>query len=381
METIRELLDFRFMENTGEQWLLAVGIALLFYVVFFIIKPVVRARLSRLAKRTETHWDDAVLDLLANTKSLALLIFALFFGSLVLTLTDKVRTIIVSVTLIALILQGGLWASQLLQYWIKRATEKRRQEDPGRVAALNVSSWVGRLTIWSIVLLLILDNLGINITALVAGLGVGGIAVALAVQNILGDLFASLSIVLDKPFAVGDFIIVDDYLGSVENVGLKTTRLRSLSGEQLVMSNADLLSSRIRNYGRMYERRIVFNLGVTYQTPREKLKKIPGIIREAVEAQDKTRFDRSHFKAYGDFALDFETVYYVLEPDYNVYMNIQQAVNLAIHERFEQEMIEFAYPTQTLYVQQVGASAPSDGTKSSRLPDGGQTDERPQESG
>lgn len=360
METIRAILDFRLMENTGEQWLMAAGVALLFYIVFFIVKPVVRARLSRLAERTETHWDDAVLELLANTKSLALLIFALFFGSLVLTLTDKVRTIIVSVTLIALILQGGLWASQLLQYWLKRAMERRRKEDPGSLAALNVSSWVGRLIVWSIVLLLILDNLGINITALVAGLGVGGIAVALAVQNILGDLFASLSIVLDKPFAVGDFIIIDDYLGSVENVGLKTTRLRSLSGEQLVMSNADLLSSRIRNYGRMYERRIVFNLGVTYQTPRDKLKKIPGIIREAVEAQDKTRFDRSHFKGYGDFALDFETVYYVLEPDYNVYMDIQQAVNLAIHERFEQETIEFAYPTQTVFVQRIGASAGDD---------------------
>jgi small-conductance mechanosensitive channel len=369
METIRELLDFRFMENTGEQWLLAAGIAVVFYVVFFIIKPVVRARLSRLAKRTETHWDDAVLDLLANTKSLALLIFALFFGSLALTLTDKVRTIILSVTLIALIVQGGLWASQLLHYWLKRSMEKRRKEDPGSVAALNVSSWVARLIIWSIVLLLILDNLGINITALVAGLGVGGIAVALAVQNILGDLFASLSIVLDKPFAVGDFIIIDDYLGSVENVGLKTTRLRSLSGEQLVMSNADLLSSRIRNYGRMYERRIVFNLGVTYQTPREKLKKIPGIIREAVESQEKTRFDRSHFKAYGDFSLDFETVYYVLEPDYNVYMDIQQSVNLAIHERFEQETIEFAYPTQTVYVERVGVSAVGDGEKTDEQPE------------
>ena len=380
METIRAILDFRFMENTGEQWLMAAGVALLFYIVFFIVKPVVRARLSRLAERTETHWDDAVLELLANTKSLALLIFALFFGSLVLTLTDKVRTIIVSVTLIALILQGGLWASQLLQYWLKRAMERRRKEDPGSVAALNVSSWVGRLIVWSVVLLLILDNLGINITALVAGLGVGGIAVALAVQNILGDLFASLSIVLDKPFAVGDFIIIDDYLGSVENVGLKTTRLRSLSGEQLVMSNADLLSSRIRNYGRMYERRIVFNLGVTYQTPRDKLKKIPGIIRQAVEGQDKTRFDRSHFKGYGDFALDFETVYYVLEPDYNVYMDIQQAVNLAIHERFEQETIEFAYPTQTVFVQRIGASA-ADVETANSLPERGKADEGPEING
>jgi small-conductance mechanosensitive channel len=204
--------------------------------------------------------------------------------------------------------------------------------------------FVGRLVLWTAVLLLVLENLGVDVTALIAGLGVGGIAVALAVQNILGDLFASLSIVLDKPFAVGDFLIIDDFLGSVEHVGLKTTRLRSLSGEQLIFSNADLLGSRIRNYGRMFERRVVFTLGVTYQTPREKLVQIPIIIRKAIEEQEKVRFDRSHFQAYGDFSLNFETVYYVLAPDYN-------AINLRIHERFEQEGIEFAYPTQTLLVK------------------------------
>jgi small-conductance mechanosensitive channel len=219
---------------------------------------------------------------------------------------------------------------------------------------MNALGFVGRLVLWSIILLLILDNLGVNVTALVAGLGVGGIAVALAVQNILGDLFASLSIALDKPFAVGDFLIIDEHLGSVEHIGLKTTRLRSLSGEQLVFSNTDLLGSRIRNYGRMYERRVMFKIGVTYQTPREKLELIPGIIRQAVEAQQQVRFDRSHFQSYGDFALVFETVYYVLGPDYNLYMDIQQAINLSIHEGFEEHAIEFAYPTQTVHVIQAG---------------------------
>ncbi|MGD8498895.1 MAG: mechanosensitive ion channel family protein, partial [Chromatiales bacterium] len=216
--------------------------------------------------------------------------------------------------------------------------------------------FVARLVLWSIILLLALDNLGVDVTALVAGLGVGGIAVALAVQNILSDLFASLSIVLDKPFAVGDFLIIDSFLGSVEHVGLKTTRLRSLSGEQLVFSNTDLLGSRIRNYGRMFERRVVFKIGVTYQTPRDKLTKIPGIIKEAIEAQDKTRFDRSHFNEYGEFSLNFESVYYIQGPDYNLYMDIQQAINLLIHERFEEEGIEFAYPTQTLFLARQGAS-------------------------
>jgi small-conductance mechanosensitive channel len=171
-------------------------------------------------------------------------------------------------------------------------------------------------------------------------------------QTILGDLFSSLSIVLDKPFVIGDFLIVDEMLGTVEYVGLKTTRLRSLSGEQLVFSNSDLLNSRIRNFGRMYERRVPFTIGVTYQTPLAKLEIIPQIIRDAINAQNNTRMDRSNFKSHGDFALLFESVYYVKVPDYNEYMNIQEAINLYIHKRFEEEGIDFAYPTQTLYLKQ-----------------------------
>jgi small-conductance mechanosensitive channel len=196
----------------------------------------------------------------------------------------------------------------------------------------------------------VLENLNFDVSALVASLGVGGIAVALAAQNILGDLFASLSILFDKPFVVGDFIIVDDLPGTVEKVGLKTTRVRSLFGEQLVFSNNDLLSSRIKNYKRMEERRVVFPLGVTYQTGAEQLELIPGIIKKTIEKQEKVRFDRSHFKGYGDFALLFETVYWVTEPDYNLYMDIQQKINLELFHLFEEQGIEFAYPTQTIHL-------------------------------
>jgi small-conductance mechanosensitive channel len=207
---------------------------------------------------------------------------------------------------------------------------------------------VGRALVWAVVGLLVLDNLGVDVTALVTGLGIGGVAVALALQNVLSDLFASLSIVLDKPFVVGDFIVVGDSMGSVEHVGLKTTRLRSLSGEQLVVSNSDLLGSRIRNYQRMSERRAVFQLGVTYETPPDKLRAIPAILRAVIEAQSATRFDRSHFKSYGAFSLDFETVYYVLTPDYNRYMDIQEAINLELLRHFTAHGIEFAYPTSTV---------------------------------
>ncbi len=334
--------------NTGRQWILAAAVTAGALILFFVAKPFLRKRLSAMAERTSTAWDDGFVEILAATHRLALLVFALFLGSLALSLPDNVRSVVQAVALIALIVQAGLWLHRLMMFWLERAVRSRKESDPGSVAALGAMSWVGRLLLWSVVLLLILDNLGVNVTALVAGLGVGGIAVALAVQNVLSDLLASLSIVLDKPFVVGDFLVIDDYLGSVEHIGLKTTRLRSLSGEQLVLSNTDLLNSRIRNYGRMYERRVLFVLGVTYSTPRDKLRKIPDIIREAVESEDQTRFDRCHFKGYGSSSLDFETVYYVLGPDFNLHMDIQQAVNFTIHERFESEGIEFAYPTQTI---------------------------------
>jgi small-conductance mechanosensitive channel len=211
-------------------------------------------------------------------------------------------------------------------------------------------SFIGKLGLWSLVLLIALQNLGVEVTALLASLGVGGIAVALAAQNILGDLFASLSIYFDRPFVVGDFIIVDSLLGTVEKVGLKTTRIRSLHGEQLIFSNNDLLNSRIRNYKRMLERRILFSIGVVYGTAYEKLVRVPEILRDAIEREELARFDRAHFRGYGDSSLDFEIVYWVTLPDYNTYMDIQQRINFEIFRRFEEEEIAFAFPTRTVHI-------------------------------
>ncbi|HSB55513.1 MAG TPA: mechanosensitive ion channel family protein, partial [Gemmatimonadales bacterium] len=208
-----------------------------------------------------------------------------------------------------------------------------------------------RSLLWVVLVLLVLDNLGVNISTLMAGLGIGGVAIALATQNILGDLFASLSIVLDKPFVVGDFIVVGDLMGTVERVGLKTTRLRSLSGEQLIFANADLLGSRVRNFKRMSERRVLFDLGVTYETQAATLSRIPAMLREIVDAERGVRFDRAHLRSFDASAVTFEVVYYILDPDYNRFMDTQQRINLAIFRRFEAENVEFAYPTQTLYVR------------------------------
>jgi len=353
---MEDLLSYKLLDNTIQTWLTFLAVTSASLAVAYLFKRLAVVRISRLAARTSFQWDDALAEVLTRTHALFLLAVALFIGSLALALPEGVRRGVFTVIAVALVMQGGLWLNAAMVFWQKRYVEQRRKTDPASATTVNAVGFVARLVLWSVVLLLVLDNFGIDVTALVAGLGVGGIAVALATQNILGDLFASLSIVLDKPFVIGDFLIIGDFMGSVEYVGLKTTRLRSLSGEQLVFSNTDLLGSRIRNYGRMYERRVVFKLGVTYQTPRDKLSRIPGIIREAIERQEHTRFDRSHFQAYGDFSLNFESVYYIASPDYNLYMDLQQAVNLRIHERFEEEGIEFAYPTQTLFVTQASSN-------------------------
>lgn len=348
-------LEKAFYNNTVKEWLIA---ATLFVVVFFImriLKAIIYKQVFRIANKTDNVWDNVAAELINKTKPVFLLTIALYLGSLTLSLPESVTNIISKFVGVVILIQLAILGTYIISFWVNREKEEKIQLDAAAATTLTAVGFVVRIILWSIIILIALDNLGVDITALVAGLGISGVAVALAVQNILGDLFASFSIVLDKPFVIGDFIIVDEYLGTVEHVGLKTTRVRSLSGEQLVFSNADLLGSRVRNYKRMYERRVVFSIGVVYQTPYEKLKEIPTIIQKIIEAQEQARFDRAHFKEYGPYSLNFEVVYWVDNPDYNVYMNIQQAINLAIFERFEEEDIEFAYPTQSLYVNSISS--------------------------
>ncbi|HEY0721206.1 MAG TPA: mechanosensitive ion channel family protein [Gammaproteobacteria bacterium] len=352
-----DLLNHVLFGNTLLSWLGSVTVFMMVTGTLRLLLALVGRRMTRLAKLTEAQWDDIAVNVLTHTKLLFLLIVGLYVGTMLLKLTGRQQQVMDNLLVVGLIFQAGVWSTILIVSLLKSYQERVLKNDPTAVTTFNIIGIFSRLTLWSIALLLILDNIGINVTALVAGLGVGGIAVALAVQNILGDLFSSLSIMLDKPFVVGDFIIIDDYMGGVEYVGLKTTRIRSLSGEQLVFSNSDLLKSRIRNYGRMFERRVLFTLGVTYETPRVKLKRIPDIIRRSIETQNNTRFDRAHFMKYGDYALLFETVFYVLTSDYNTYMDIQQTIFFEIHEAFERENIVFAYPTQRLFVAPSGDSS------------------------
>jgi len=330
-----------------EKWLLALAVFLIALVALRMLKRLLTRHGRAWAEKWHSPWALAVAELPDRASLWFLLVLAAYLGTVPLGLKAELRN---TVMVVALLLQGAIWGSALLNHLVSQVVRRQIEKDAAVATTVSMLGFLGKLVLWSLALLLVLQNAGIDVTALVAGLGIGGIAIALAAQNVLGDLFASLSIVLDKPFVLGDFIIVDQHMGTVEHIGVKTTRLRSLSGEQLVFSNADLLKSRISNYKRMRERRVVFTVGVTYQTPLEKLAALPAALGDIVRAQERVRPDRAHFKSFGDSALLFEVVYYVLDADYNVYMDVQQAINLALVEHFQRQGIEFAYPTQTVYL-------------------------------
>jgi len=331
-------------------WIIALVVLIVLTAVLYMAKRIVAGKLAARAARTKKDWDELFAKLVKHTSLLFLFLIAVLVASFVLPLKAEIAMLVQKIVLITLLVQAALWGEKIITFFIAHMVSRKMAKEPGIAMTISTAGFIVKVLFYSFILLLLLENIGINVTALIAGLGIGGVAVALAAQNVLGDLFSSLSIVIDKPFVIGDFIIVDDFQGTVEHIGLKTTRVRSLSGEQIVFCNSDLLKSRIRNYKRMYERRVPFSFGVIYQTPYDKLVAIPSIIREAVLAQKMTRFDRAHFNAFGDSSLNFEAVYFVTSPDYNAYMDIHQAINLHIFKRFAEEGIQFAYPTQTLYV-------------------------------
>lgn len=357
-DALEPLQSFRFLGADGVQWAFILFFWFVFSVAFLFVTRFVSSRVERLAKRTSGLIDDIVAALLEKTLTIFVVVVALYLAARLAGAGSRALEIIGAISTLLFAIQAIIWGNTVINLYVQRYREQKLADDAGAVTTVQAAGFVGRIMLYSVVFLLALENLGIDITALVAGLGIGGIAVALAVQNVLGDLFASLSIVLDKPFVVGDFLIIDDYLGSVERVGLKTTRIRSLSGEQLVFSNSDLLNSRIRNYKRMFERRVVFDFRIKYGTPRALVPEVPKWVREAVESHQNARFDRAHFFAFGQHALEYEVVYYVLDPDYNTYMDIQQAINLAIMDKFEEHGVEFALPTQTIHAHFPDQEAP-----------------------
>jgi small-conductance mechanosensitive channel len=332
---------FSFLNNPLEDWALALAVTVLASTAMLFLRRFVLHRVEAVSRRTETRLDDFLATILARTYLVLIVVFALYFGSTCLELTPRREAFVARVAVAALLLQVAIWGDVGLRAW---RDQVRLGGDGERRASSSVLCFMSRLALWAIVTLMVLDNFGINITTLVASLGVGGIAVALATQNILGDLFASLSIMLDKPFEIGDFIIVGDVLGSVEHIGLKTTRLRGLGGEQVVFSNGDLLKSRIHNHKRMETRRVAFILRVAYGTSEEQLCRIPRMIREVVAARPNVDFERAHFFMWGEWSLDFEVVYHYRSPDYVLHMDTQQDIFLEIYRRFQHEGIQFAHP-------------------------------------
>jgi small-conductance mechanosensitive channel len=351
-------LDNQLLGEPVRDWLMALAIAAGTMLILALVKRLSLNRLAALAARTETEVDDFFVEVMRRTRWLLVLLPVLYMATLSLDV-PRVRAVLRTAAILAFLLQLGLWLLVAINFWVESARRRRLEADAASVTMIGAFSFLGKIVLWTVIVLVALDNLGVNVTALIAGLGVGGVAVALALQNILGDLLASLSIVLDKPFVIGDSIQVDTFNGTVESIGLKTTHLRSVSGEQIVVSNGDLLRSRIRNFKRMGERRVVIGFGVVYQTPAETLERIPGMVRGLIDGNERLRFDRAHLHRLGESSLDFEVVYFVLSPDYQVHMDLQQEILLGLLRRLEAEGIGIAYPTRTLFLERTAPNPPA----------------------
>lgn len=340
--------------------LVAIAAATATYVAILVALYLITRRAKAWATQSQSGMAMTVVDVLEGTSRTLMLVVALLVGASLLDLPGRWESRLSQLWFVAVALQMGLWGMRAIGIGVRRYVQRHSSTGMTQVSAsATLMSWGLRTLLWSVVLLAILSNVGVNITAFIASLGVGGIAVALAVQNILGDLFASLAIAVDKPFEVGDFVVVGSVSGTVQVIGLKTTRIRSLQGEQIVMSNTDLLKQTISNFRMLERRRIVFGFGVTYDTTPEQAEAIPGIVRKLIEAHPQLRFDRAHFKAFGASSLDYEVVYIVEDPAFSVYMDMQQAVNLGLMRELKALGVEFAFPTRTVHIASAPVQAPA----------------------
>lgn len=342
-------LDRIFFGNPIMDWAIALGIIIVAFSFIKILRGPVLKKLKIWSTKSTNTFDDFVV--LAIQKSvIPFLYFAAIFAALqYLTFNTRTNNVIhVAILFIVTFFILRLITSAI-QYAIFTFLAKQENSEAKQKQARGLVI-ILKSVVWILGLVFLIDNLGYNVTTIVTGLGIGGIAIALAAQTILGDLFSYFVIFFDRPFEIGDFIIVDEkVIGSIEYIGIKTTRIRAIAGEQIVCSNKDLTDSRVHNFKRMARRRVVFSVGVIYQTPAEKVKRIPSIIKRIIDNKEGVTFDRSHFSGFGDFSLNFESVYYIMSGDYTVYMDAQQQIYFEMLEAFEKEKIEFAYPTQTLF--------------------------------
>lgn len=346
---MNEFLNEEYFGNPVDHYLIALAIVVVGVLIVRIFRKRLLTQIKKWTEKTTTRLDDYVVKGLEKF-GLPMINVMIFYGALnYLTFSEKIDKVINNVLAVVftfyVIRMFSAFIRILLESYIIKQSggqEKLRQ--------LNGIMLIVNAIIWAVGLLFLFDNLGYNVTTIVAGLGIGGIAIALAAQNILGDLFNYFVIFFDRPFEVGDSINVDGKAGTVEFIGIKTTRVRSLTGEQLVFSNSDLTKSRIHNFKRMERRRVVFTLGIVYETTPEKLQEIPKLIEQIISGTDSATFDRAHFAKFGSYSLDFEVVYFVESAEYLTYMNVQQNINLKIFKVLTEAGVGFAYPTQTLLV-------------------------------
>ncbi len=322
-------------------------------IVVSVIKKILFGRLKKLAEMTETRLDDFIVEHLEKFVIPVIYITTAYhLVTSTLTINSGLAKFIYALFLAFIIIYTvkfmiSIIKFALTQYWV---IKQGKEEEEAETNVRGISTFIS-IIIWTIAFIFFIDNLGFKISGIMAGIGIGGVTLALASQAILGDLFSYFVIFFDRPFEIGDFIKVDDKLGVIERIGIKTTRVKSLSGEQLVFSNTDLTRSRVHNYKKMLQRRIMFQFGVVYQTTYEHLETIPSMVKEIVESTENTLFDRAHFFTYGNSSLDFEVVYFVYGHEYNTYMDVQQEINLKIFKKFRDQGIDFAYPTRTVFIE------------------------------
>lgn len=348
-EVIAEYLGLTFLGNTLHSYMISVlvfflGIAgLTLFKVFFV------GKLKKFFKKTNNNIDDLLIEFFEGFKFIFYIAVSLYLALKVLDFTDTLDIVINNAFLIVLVLQLIFSINKVVKIHITKEIEKRKEkEELGHLSLLRISRTVIFVFVWILGILFLLSNMGVKITPIIASLGVGGIAIAFALQRILEDLFSSFTIYLDKPFQEGDFIVIGQDMGKVKKIGLKTTRIEALNGHELVVSNTELTSTRVNNYKKMEKRRVLFNFGILYDTSVEKVGKVNEIIKGIIDRIPDAEFDRSHFKELGDFSLNFEVVYYVKNSDMTAYLDAQQWINFDLMKAFESEGIQFAYPTQTI---------------------------------
>jgi small-conductance mechanosensitive channel len=329
------------------EWLIAGVIGVVVWTGLWILRDLIASRYQKYSSAENPTLIRLLAYLIGNTKQILFFAIALDVARESIALPQQIQHAVSKAVMILILIQVGLWAGRAVRFYLEMK-ERERGADRVFAGSLDIINFVARMLIWSLVILVALDNLGVNITALLAGLGVGGVAVALALQNVLGDLFASLSIALDKPFVVGDSLTIDTFIGKVEHIGIKTTRLRSESGEQIILSNADILKSRVRNFSRLADQRILATIRLTYDTPSEKLKGIPELMENIVREHAQARFERCHLKTLGESSFQFELSYFVMQPSVNPVLDLQQAVNFRIIDELRRLGVEFAYPAQVV---------------------------------